>query len=178
MPLSNPSRAARSHVMANWLNLRQGIANSQSATNLGPPSAGAWPTANLAIFTPVTLERPEIIERLWWFNGGVSGNVDCGVYDADYRLLVSTGAVAQSGANVLQSVDITDYAISPGRYWVALSLSGTSGSIVRSGYQIGFTRASGVFQMSSAHPLPSTAVPEAAVNNYIPICGMAFRSLV
>jgi hypothetical protein len=179
MPLYTPPRAPNTHAMTSHINLRQGIAAVQAATNSGSPTAAAWPSANLAIYIPMAIDRPEVITALWVYNGSVNGNIDIGVYDEDYNRLVSTGAVAQSGANTIQSVDITDYAIAPGLYYMGLSLSSGTGQVFRSAaVSLPYVRAFGVTQEASAHPLPATATFAALANHYVPVFGMAFRSPV
>lgn len=177
MPLYNPSRAPQSHLMLSHINMRQSVSSMQAATNSGAPNAGAWPAANRAIFIPVAIDRYETITQLWTWNGTVNGNIDIGLYDENFNLLVSTGSVAMSGANTVQAVNITDYSIGPGLYFTALACSSATASFVRSSViSVGYMRAHGLVEQASAIPLPSVATPVALSSQYAPVFGLSFRA--
>jgi hypothetical protein len=137
------------------------------------PASAVWPTANLAILIPVALPHRVLATKLWWYNGAtVAGNVDCGVYTADGRLVISSGSTAQAGANTIQEVDITDTWISHGRYYLALSLSSTTATVFRWNTAAQLAKFLGIAQAASALPLPATLTLAAPANALIPWCGL------
>lgn len=145
-----------------------------SATN---PGSSAWPSANRALYIPFWLRTPYLARKLWWANGGVvTANVDCGIYSAGGTLLVSTGSTAMSGANTVQSVDV-NYWLTPGRYFMALVLSGTS-QIQRAVPSINAIKFSGMVQETSALPLPAVMTPETCASAYYPFFGLTNRTLI
>lgn len=125
-------------------------------------AGGAWSspagTTGLALYFPFQLPAATVATQMWWHNGSsVAGNIDAGIYDAEGTRLVSTGAVAQSGASAVQLADITDTALIPGAYYFALSTSST-GQIYALSLNRGVSRLAGILQQTaSAHPLPATA---------------------
>lgn len=128
-----------------------------NATGSGLASQ-AWGTANLALYFPILLP-PGVppLTKLWWQNGGTaSGNVDCGMYDAQGNRLVSTGSTAQSGTSTVQAVDITDTVIPSGLLYLALALSSATGTIWGAG-AAGAGYGFGVYRQTSAFPLPNPA---------------------
>lgn len=138
----------------------------------GNTGDGAWPTSNLAIFVPIVLQRPCVVQRMFVCNAGtISGNLDLGIYGYDLAKKVSQSA-AQSGANAIQYVNCTDTALPPGYYYMGLAVDNTTATFRRfsfAGWQC--SQAGGAFQQSTAYPLPSTATPAAATAPAMPIFG-------
>ena len=96
---------------------------------LGIPTVGnTAPGANLITLFPFVIPSPFSVSQFFWVNGStVNGDSYIGVYGESGSLLVSSGAILNSGASVKQVVDITDYALAPGkRYWLALGTSSAS----------------------------------------------------
>lgn len=92
----------------------------------GTAFASATAGSQVAQFFPWVVEMPITIVKGFVMNGAsVNGNVDVGVYDHEFNRLVSMGATAQAGTTAIQSLDITDTTIDPGRYWLAFLCSGT-----------------------------------------------------
>lgn len=177
MPLYNPSAAPQSLLMLSHINMRQSVSSMQAATSSGAPNAGTWPAANRAIFIPVAIDRYETITQLWTWNGTVNGNLDVGLYDPDWNLLVSSGSTAMSGANTVQAINITDYTVAPGLYFIALASSSATATFVRSAaVSLPYCRAYGVVEQASAFPLPTTASPTALSTHYAPVFGLSFRA--
>lgn len=131
----------------------------------GPPASATWPAANKAYFYPFTLPVRVQVSKFFFFNGGtISGNIDIGIYDSQGNKLVSTGAVAQAGANAIQAIDCTDTYIGPGEYYLAASCSSgtaTGRQLVITGAtdELGGMQTGLTYQLTAAHPLPATATP-------------------
>jgi len=144
----------------------------------GGEASTTWPTANRAIFCPVELPKPALITNLTWRNGAtVTANVDCGIYDIDGNLLVSTGSTAQSGASTSQTIDITDYMLWPGMYFLALALSTTSTVISYAQPANTITlRMLGVMQAATSFPLPSTVTFAAPASAVIPSITASYQT--
>lgn len=141
--------------------------------------AATWPTANKAIYVPFSVYETLTIARFFWENGSpANNNVDVGIYDANGKRLVSSGSTAQSGASATQSVDTTDLIVSPGLYYIAMAMDGTSGQTQRWSPSASYTRTLGVAEQTSAFPLPSTATFAALSSNAIPGVFASLRSFV
>jgi hypothetical protein len=129
--------------------------------------------ANQAFYFPFALPTVIKVTKLWHVNGTTpAGNLDLGIYGSSFRRIISTGAVAQSGADVIQSFDIDDIAIGPGWFWMGISAS----SAVSQSWGVTpndrFVRAMGCKAQSSAHPLPALAVPNIGLSATMPIFGL------
>ena len=122
------------------------------------PSSALWPAANLAIFHPIRLAVPVTVTKFWLINGATAaGNVDIGIYDLNGYRIASTGSTAQGTVSVLQSIDVTDFTIGPGGFYLAMALdNGTATSLSNSMTAIQ-TRELGLAEMAAAFPLPATA---------------------
>jgi hypothetical protein len=156
------------------------IATELSAASSAFAAAG-WPGANRALYIPVYLDQPITVAKLWTANGGTaSGNVDIGIFDASLARLVSSGSTAQAGTNVLQAFDIADtYLAGPALYYVGLSASAIAATFWRTDTgTIPKSKLWGVAQEAAAFPLPATATLAALASGFIPLCGMATRTLV
>lgn len=135
-----------------------------------------WSAANRALFIPFALGKPATITRIFWFNGAtVSGNVDCGVYDAAGTRLISSGSTAQAGTTAIQSVDVTDTLIGPGQYYLALAMDNVTGTIrIRTLGNVVLSKSVGMAAMETAFPLPTTVTLITTPVDSIPSCGVIF----
>lgn len=136
------------------------------------PASSAYPAANDALFVPIYLVQNTSIKRLFAINGSaVSGNIDVGIYTADGALIFSSGSTAQSGTNQPQFFDIADWILSPGRYYFAVALDNTTGTLFRANYSLARLKALGMAKMASAFPLPATATLATVTDLYLPLIG-------
>jgi hypothetical protein len=144
-----------------------------AAQAVAAPASTAWGTANLARLVPFVVTRDFTVQTLFWANGStLAGNVDCGIYDSTFTRVVSTGAVAQAGASTLQLVSVAPTLLVPGRYYLALALSTTTGTIFRSSLSTAQrTRFAGMLEVGGAFPLPVSVVPGAAASTGINLHG-------
>lgn len=137
----------------------------------------AYPTANLALFYPFSVIAPSTYARAFVFNGTVvSGNIEIGIYDAKGRKVTSVSAL-QAGTSQLQKIDITDFTLYPGLFFLALVMDNTTGTIMCSNATnaayLGFA---GAFQMAAAYPLPNTATFALPTTSLLPYFGFTHRS--
>lgn len=148
--------------------------------SFGPAGNGTWPSANLAIMWPFTLEVPATVEKVGWMNGTTAtGNIDAGIYDTSYAKVVSLGSTAQSGTAAIQVGTLTATAMDPGRYFMAMSMSSASSTIdLWEGLSASWIRGFGFAQMASAVPLPSTFTPATYTNNMQPLLAFSFSPAV
>jgi hypothetical protein len=135
----------------------------------------AWPSANAAHLFPFLLSERTRIRRLWCFNGAtVSGNIDMGIYAANHStpfLLVSSGSIAQAGANAVQSAAV-DITLGPGRYLFALACGNTTATFFRGqATAANFITPAAYEWRASSFPLGTLGV--AASQNYLPLCGIS-----
>lgn len=134
--------------------------------NLAPIGTMNWPTANLAIFVPFRLSGPYLVKKILWANGATAaGNIDVGVYSIGGARIFTTGSVAQSGTSAQQSSSATGGGISipgPGNFFLAVAKDDISGSLLGcfTNTTASFARLFGVYQATSAFPLPDTVTFE------------------
>lgn len=139
-----------------------------------------WPTANRAMFYPVSISSHITIVKMFVTNGGtVSGNIDVGIYDRDGVRLVSSGSTAQSGTSAIQEFNVTDTVLSPGLYYLAVALDNNTGQVDMWSINTTLARSFGCLEQTSAFPLPSTATFSNAGNSYrIALVGATQRTVV
>lgn len=138
-------------------------------------------SANAGWVVPITAPAGAVINRAWWWNGdAVAGNVDVAIYDEGFNRVASTGAVAASGPNALQSAALTSpYTLLASKgYYMAISQS--SGSQQFTAHTTSTSRiigAMGVMLLTSSHPLPSTITPAAFLGTtQVAIFGLSNRT--
>lgn len=136
------------------------------------PSSAAWPAANDALFVPLYLCQPVVVTRLYSVNGStVSGNIDMGIYAEDGARIASIGSTAQSGSTALQFFNITDTPLAPGRYYLAVALDNTTGTLFRSNLTVVRNQTLGLAKMASAFALPATATFATVTSGFFPFVG-------
>jgi hypothetical protein len=148
------------------------------------PASAAWPSADLAIYIPMPIFEPYLIRKAYWMNGGtIGGNVDMGIFTFTGTKIWSTGATAQVGTTVIQPVDVTDFLLYPGKYFLGMSVNSGTAMVHRmqvvtaSLYAAQWT---GILNEASAHPLPAVMTPisGAAIQNNLPIMGITNRTWI
>lgn len=128
-----------------------------------------WVVANKAYFIPISIFAPITIKKMFVENGTtVSGNIDVGIYDAGGVKKVSIGSTAQAGVSAIQEFDITDTLLNPGLYYLAGAMDNTTGIVQRAGPSSAVLRTFGVFEQTSAFPLPSTATFALLSSSFFP----------
>ena len=142
--------------------------------------AGAYPVANLAIFTPFRISRPVTFSTMFAYNGAtVSGNIDVGVYSADGTKIVSSGSVAQAGASSIQTFTVSATELDAGLFYFAISMDNTTATVNRHAPTVpAVVSFLGVAQMAAAFPLPATATFANASSGIAPLVGLTIRSFV
>jgi hypothetical protein len=135
------------------------------------PTSAGWLAANRAIFTPLVLPSPVIVDGLGVIVGGTSsGNVDIGLYTEDGVRLVSTGSTAQGAINTDQLITVADTLAGPGVLYVGVACDVTTATLMH--FNPGASHLVelwGAEQMSAAFPLPATWVKEALASSRFPI---------
>jgi hypothetical protein len=161
-------------VIGTWSYEALGYNLSVGATNFASTTHPAVATTQAVAWT-LRLSDYFLVRRVWWVNGATAStdSADVGVYDIDGQLLVSNGGTAISGANSVQSVTVTDTLLPPGRYLVAHSQNGVTATTVAAALAVPLARAAGVWQMTSAYPLPSTWTSGALASAYVPLFGIS-----
>lgn len=142
-------------------------------------TAGAWPSANLAIYIPVVVPVPVVVRSLWFGCGSTgTGNVDMAVYDANGTALIAATAGAKTAATTEQVFNTTDTFLAAGIYYIGLSSDSATDTFHRNIPTAPLAAAYGCLTESSAYPLPSTATW--VVNNtlaYLPLVGMFIEAI-
>lgn len=151
-----------------------------AATSPITSASAVWPSASLALFVPFIAPCTLTVVKMFTINGATAaGNQDVGIYDMAGHRLVSIGATAQAGTTAIQTHDITDTTLQPGRYYMAMSNNnGTSTywSLAQTFKQQ--AGGAGILQMAAAEPLPDPATFAAAGFGYVPWFGLTARTLI
>lgn len=129
---------------------------------LSPGGAVASATAgtNIAMYFPWLVETPCTVTKGFVMNGAsVNGNIDVGVYDHEFTLIVSKGATLQAGTNAIQELDITDTTIMPGRYWIGFVNTGTGTVFALTGVDESMANRAALLIQTGQTSLPSSATP-------------------
>lgn len=180
-----PQIAPPSVLLSTWSAESIGL-DQKGGAGAAVPASGTWPSTRRIVYAPFWLVRTDTVRKLWCLNGGtVSGNVEIGIYRDSAGLptskIVSSGSsVNQAGTNVIQEFDITDTRLDAGSYWMAATMDNTTGAMFRSSpSQMGNMKASNCFnETPGVFGLPATATPVIVNSAYIPMFGLAFRTLV
>lgn len=180
MPLTSGQLAPLLDTLIAPNSVRYGVGMDMISVASSTPTSTAWPAINRALYLPLYIDRPGMVTKFWTLNGAAAaGNVDIGLYDRNYNRLSSTGAIAQAGTNVIQEYDVTDFAIVRGVYFLGLAASLTTTTFFMQTQAVGAVfNGMGITQQASALPLPNPAVPAQQVTTFVPIAGIAFRTLV
>lgn len=176
MPYWPEAAVGNAPVITSFGTQSLGALLAQSNANLSTLSMiTTWPTANKAFIVPFRIRNvPWVARGAFVLNGSaVSGDVDVGIYDRRGNRLVSTGATAQAGTSAAQRISLTPTTLQPGLYWMALSVSNTTGRVARSG---AIPTQTGAFVplwiMTSAHPLPDPITFTAIDTTFLPAFGL------
>lgn len=156
------------------------IAEATSAS-LTSFTSGVWATANRAYFYPFHLQYPLVVAQLLAANGAANnGNLDIGIYSAGSggpeKLMVSAGSTAQAGTDTVQAITVSALTLGAGDYYFALVMDNTTGTIYRASPNLAALRHAGVYQQSTAFPLPATATPIAITTALSYLAGVEFTS--
>lgn len=136
------------------------------------PASAVYPAANDALFFPFFLVEPIRVKRLFVVNGAtVSGNIDVGIYDAVGTRIISAGSTAQSGTSALQLFDVTDTIFSPGRYYWAVAMDNTTGTLFRANLTAVVAQHFGAAKQASGFALPASATLATPTAGYTPVIG-------
>lgn len=120
----NPVSLARpTEVVISTLSRQALGVSEKTAVGTSNYSQQPWEAAGLVLFVPFWVAETIIATKMFWRNGAVAGNVDVGIYAEDGTRLVSIGTTVVSGANLVQTVDITDTTLARGRYYMAMVCS-------------------------------------------------------
>jgi hypothetical protein len=159
----------------------QAIGNDYpSVTNTAVASA-AYVTTNRAIFYPFHLAHPFLVRKMFWVNGTVVGtdSIDVGVYTESGTRLLSTGGTLSAGVGLIQEIDVTDFLLRPGRYYMGFAQNGTTATTVAILTSAVGARMCGLVEMQTAYVLPATATyATIGAVATLPIFGIAQRTLV
>lgn len=149
--------------------------------SISSPASTVYPAANLAIYTPFSVDRPVIVTQLFAYNGAsVANNIDVGIYTEGGTRLISAGSTAQAGTNTLQLFNIADYTLAAGAYYMAVALSRDAGTetLFARAVSVILQQCFGVAQQASAFPLPATATFASVTNAYFPLIGLVTSTVI
>ncbi len=140
----------------------------------------AYIASNTALFIPFVLTKQITVVILFSVNGAaVSGNIDMGIYDAIGTRIVSKGSTAQSGTNTLQTFDITDTTIGPGKFYLAVAIDNTTATLfANAAANISSAASTGMCEMANAFALPATATFATVTTTYLPVIGLSTRAVI
>lgn len=131
----------------------------RNAIQGAPTGAASWPSTSDPVAIPFAISEAITITHFGCRNGTtLNGNIDIGVYDRSFNRLVSTGSTALSGPSAWQWIDITDYGLPRGSYYLAASHDDTTTQNVLFYGAVGVAlhALAGVKDSTTnAHPLPN-----------------------
>ena len=127
------------------------------------PTSSVYTTANRAMLFPFLIYSPVTIYKFFTVNGTViNGSFDMCIYSRDYKKLIGTGPVVQSGTSVIQNFPLAAAkSLYPDQYYMGISYNNTSGTFFSHAPSSGNLALLKCGQMANAFPLPDTFVPVA-----------------
>lgn len=157
-----------------WSMEALGAPSLQSLSNV---ASAVYVAASRAMFFPFHLDIPVTVTGGFCINGTVvSGNVDVGVYDGEQIpiKIVSSGSVAQSGTNALQSLSMGPTVLGAGDFYLGICMDNATGTLFRgTSLSAAILRRYGAKQQVSAFPLPATSnFSNNVTNAYVPAFGI------
>jgi hypothetical protein len=145
------------------------VLNSFNTGAVNARASAVWNAVSKIMFMPVPCPGPFTVMKFACENGAaVSGNLDMGLYTPEGQLIVSTGSTAQSGTSGWQVIDVTDTAVPPGWYYLAMVLDNVTGTNDRLGSLAALKRMYGCREQLSTFPLPTSATFAVVTDAYIP----------
>src|SRR5215831_10212596 len=135
-------------------------------------TSGAYPAVSKCIFMPITLQVPILVKQFWYYVNTSSGNIDIGVYDIAGNRKASAGSTAMAGASVVTAIDVTDFELDAGNWFLGISVDNTTAALFRSALPASAYRASGVQEQLSTFPLANPATFANPTSAYLPVFGL------
>jgi hypothetical protein len=150
---------------------------------IGAANSQAFTTANRIFYVPFRLHSPALAVKMSYVVGATSsGNVDVGIYDWQKNRLVNSGSTAQGSTSTIQTLDITDTALTPGRYFMAIAGSSGTGTFLgrAANDELIFPVVSPYEETPGSFGLPTTAAfaPSTAATPLVPAMCVHFDTLV
>lgn len=157
------------HVLPSpWFPNDVNIAMSPMGAN-AVAAAASWPSANRALYVPVSFPADCTLYDIRFRAGNGTGNYDLGFYLSDFTRLASSGSTAMSAAGT-KTLALPDIRVRAGEmFYAALALSSGTGSAVRIAYPLLQLVPTHMAQQDSALPLPNPATPAAVAAAYMPV---------
>jgi hypothetical protein len=144
------------------------------------PVSQTWGTANLACYIPFVLSAPFLAQLMLYYVGATNtGNIDAGIYDEEGNKVVTKGSTAVGTAGTLQSLDITDTLLNPGRYYMAANCDTATSTVFAYTCTAQQAQIMGMLNEAvGAVTLPSPATFAAATATRVPLIGVSGRALL
>lgn len=179
-----PSNAQLPMTITSFNRRCLGPARAQNGVDPGTASA-TWPTANVTLYLPFTLEAEFQVTKCFWVNGTVvSGNCALAVYRQTTRAnlqamqVLTTGTTAQAGTSVQQVVTLgTSVLLTPGMYYFGFAADNVTATFARNAMSNAQMRAAGCCAQG-AYP-PPVATGQAQMSQaYWPLVGISSDPLL
>jgi hypothetical protein len=155
-------------VLSTWDPRLSSLADAAIGTRASLASA-VYTSASRAYYYPIEVNDFVTVTMMALFNGAtVSGNVDVGIYDVNGKRLVSAGSTAQAGASTIQTFDVTDTALEPGDYYLAMACDNITATFFCYKPNAQIMEAFGTWMQATAIPLPATATFATASSGFVP----------
>jgi hypothetical protein len=169
----------------NYLNLGSDdvFAAEESILNGAAPASVAWPSAGLALYIPLYVSAPGMVQGLFWQNGtAVAGNVELALYDEDGNKLATTGLIVAAGVSAPQyTAFASPVLLTTGRYYLALVASSASQTFLAWGTTAVATNVNRMFgileQAGLGGGLPAAWTPVTSARSYLPLVSISFASV-
>lgn len=136
------------------------------------PSSATFPASNDALLVPFYLHHSVVIKRLFCINGSaVSGNIDMGIYTQGGAKITSIGSTAQTGTTTIQVFNVAEVLLGAGRYYIAVAMDNTTGTLFRSNISVARLQALGLAKQATAFALPASITFATVTALYLPLIG-------
>lgn len=147
----------------------------------------AW-VANLAMYVPFVISDHIVVQRGVWENGAtVAGNVSIGIYDSEQNCCIDNNGgyaeshTAMSGASAAQErAFANNITLEPGLYYMGFASDSATATLSTCtlAADASVLRSLGVFEQTSAYPLPTPKATFAAcTRTFAPYFALVGRSL-
>lgn len=142
------------------------------------------PGSNTIYYYPFWMYQASTAVKMCALVGSTAnGNMDAGIYDSQFDLLVNSGSVAQAGATLITEMDITDTLLTPGLYYMALQCSSGTGTVFGDTFlsdEHGLVGSQVFIESPGSFGLPTTGTPVKPTSSVpaIWLFGVAFNTLI
>jgi hypothetical protein len=148
--------------------------------SLGPGfgSTTAVQVANRAVLVPFVINQPHTVAAFFYYcvTGGGSNHQDIGVYSNSFSRLCSTGSIVSPTGQAIVAPSGGTITLQPGQYYLAFVSDSATPSFLRLQASLAILQVTGIHEMASAFPLPTSITPALPTGAGFPVFGFSAKS--